>query len=234
MGARSAALLEPYSDDPENYGTILLSGYRDECLKAHSNMMQTSTHAIGDRAVIETLDTLETALEKTPREDHRHRIEHCELLSREQIKRIKDLGVVAAMQPNFVGAWCILQPMYQQRIGQNRMKWCNPYRQLLDAGVVVAFGSDCLPFGPMFGIWGAVNHPVEESRISLVEAVKCYTLNCAYAAFQEDKLGSIEAGKYADIAVFNGDMTSIPKSDLHTVECYMTILDGKIVYQKNP
>jgi hypothetical protein len=234
LGSRSAALHEPYSDDPENYGTILLSGYRDECLKAHSSMIQTSTHAIGDRAVIEALDTLDAALDEYPREDHRHRIEHCEMLGREQIKRIKDLGVVAAMQPNFVGAWSILQPMYQQRLGEDRMRWCNPYRQLLDAGVVVAFGSDGLPFGPMFGIWGAINHPVEESRITLVEAVKCYTLNCAYAAFQEDEVGSIEAGKYADIAVFNGDMTSIPKSDLHTVECYMTILDGKIVYQKNP
>ena len=114
------------------------------------------------------------------------------------------------------------------------MKWCNPYRQLLDAGVVVAFGSDGLPFGPMFGVWGAVNHPVEESRISLVEAIKCYTLNCAYASFQENELGSIEVGKFADIAVFNGDLTKIPKSDLRTVECYMTILDGKIVYQRNP
>ena len=234
LGSRSAALLEPYSDDQENLGTILLSGYRDECSRAHRKLMQTSTHAIGDRAVIEVLDTLESVLGEYPRKDHRHRIEHCELLGREQIQRIRDLGVVAAMQPNFVGAWCILQPMYQQRIGEDRMRWCNPYRQLLDAGVVVAFGSDGMPFGPMFGIWGAVNHPVEESRISLVEAVKCYTLNCAYAAFQEDEVGSIEAGKYADIAVFNGDMTSIPTSDLHTVECYMTILDGEIVYQKNP
>jgi len=233
LGSRSAALLEPYSDDLENFGTILLSGYRDECFKAHSNLMQTSTHAIGDRAVIEALDTLESVLDEYPRGDHRHRIEHCELLSSEQIQRIKDLRVVAAMQPNFVGAWCILQPMYQQRLGEDRMRWCNPYRQLLDAGVVVAFGSDGMPFGPMFGIWGAVNHPVEESRISLVEAVKCYTLNCAYSSFQEDEVGSIEAGKYADIAVFNGDMTSIPTSDLHTVKCYMTILDGEIVYQKN-
>ena len=86
----------------------------------------------------------------------------------------------------------------------------------------------------MFGVWGAVNHPVEESRISLVEAIKCYTLNCAYASFQENELGSIEVGKFADIAVFNGDLTKIPESDLRTVECYMTILDGKIVYQKNP
>ncbi|NQT07655.1 amidohydrolase [Candidatus Bathyarchaeota archaeon] len=234
LGSRSAALLEPYSDDLENIGTILLSGYKDECSKAHSNLMQTSTHAIGDRAVNEALDTIESVLGEYPRENHRHRIEHCELLGSEQIQRIRDLGVVAAMQPNFIGAWSILQPMYQQRLGEDRMRWCNPYRQLLDAGVVVAFGSDGMPFGPMFGVWGAVNHPVEESRISLVEAVKCYTLNCAYAAFQEDEVGSIEVGKYADIAVFNGDMTSIPASELHTVECYMTILDGKIVYQRNP
>lgn len=234
LGSRSAALLESYSDDPENYGTILLSGYRGECLKAHSNLMQTSTHAIGDRAVIEALDTLESALDEYPREDHRHRIEHCELLGVEQIQRFRDLGVVAAMQPNFVGAWCILQPMYQQRIGEDRMRWCNPYRQLLDAGVVVAFGSDCVPIGPMFGIWGAVNHPVEESRISLVEAVKCYTLNGAYAAFQENEVGSIEVGKLADIAVFEGDLTKVPVSDIHAAECIMTILDGKIVYQKDP
>ena len=234
LGSRSAALLEPYSDDPENSGTILLSGYGDGCSKAHRNIMQTSTHAIGDRAVLEALDTLESVLGEYPRKDHRHRIEHCELLGSEQIQRFRDLGVVAAMQPNFVGAWCILQPMYQQRIGEDRMRWCNPYRQLLDAGVVVAFGSDGMPFGPMFGIWGAVNHPVEESRISLVEAVKCYTLNGAYAAFQEDEVGSIEVGKLADIAVFEGDLTKVPVSDIHAAECVMTILDGKIVYQKDP
>jgi predicted amidohydrolase YtcJ len=196
-------------------------------------MMQTSTHAIGDKTIIKVLDALESILEEYPREDHRHRIEHCELLSKEQVERIKDLGVIAAMQPNFVGAWCILQPMYQQRLGERRMNWCNPYRKLLDVGVVVAFGSDGMPFGPMFGIWGAINHPVEENRISLVEAVKCYTLNCAYAAFQEEKLGSIEIGKLADIAVFDGDLTMIPTSDLLNVECVMTILDGNIVYQKN-
>jgi len=234
LGSRSAALLEPYSDDPENSGTILLSGYGDGCSKAHRNIMQTSTHAIGDRAVLEALDTLESVLGEYPRKDHRHRIEHCELLGSEQIQRFRDLGVVAAMQPNFVGAWCILQPMYQQRIGEDRMRWCNPYRQLLDAGVVVAFGSDGMPFGPMFGIWGAVNHPVEESRISLVEAVKCYTLNGAYAAFQEDEVGSIEVGKLADIAVFEGDLTKAPASDIHAAECVMTILDGKIVYRKDP
>ncbi len=234
LGSRSAALLEPYSDDPENSGTILLSGYGDGCSKAHRNIMQTSTHAIGDRAVLEALDTLESVLGEYPRKDHRHRIEHCELLGSEQIQRFRDLGVVAAMQPNFVGAWCILQPMYQQRIGEDRMRWCNPYRQLLDAGVVVAFGSDGMPFGPMFGIWGAVNHPVEESRISLVEAVKCYTLNGAYAAFQEDEVGCIEVGKLADIAVFEGDLTKVPVSDIHAAECVMTILDGKIVYQKDP
>ena len=234
LGSRSAAMLEPYSDDPENYGTILLSGYRDDCLKAHRSMLQTSTHAIGDHAVIEALDTLESVLDEYPREDHRHRIEHCEMIGGEQIERFRDLGVVAAMQPNFVGAWCVLQPMYQQRIGEDRMNWCNPYRQLLDAGVPVAFGSDGMPFGPMFGIWGAVNHPVEESRISLVEAVRCYTLNSAYAAFQEDEVGSIEVGKYADIAVLDGDLASIPESDLYTVECYMTILDGEIVYKKSP
>lgn len=234
LGSRSAALLEPYTDEEGNYGTLLLSGYSDGCYRAHSSLMQISTHAIGDRAVVEVLNTLESALNKKPRKDHRHRIEHCELLSSEQLQRLKDLGIVAAMQPNFVGAWCLLQQMYQQRIGEQRMRWCNPYRQLLDAGVVVAFGSDGMPFGPMFGIWGAVNHPVEENRISLVEAVKCYTFNCAYASFQEDKLGSIEAGKLADMAVLDGDLTKVPESDLHAVECYMTVLDGEIVYQKNP
>ena len=195
LGSRSAALLEPYSDDLENFGTILLSGYEDEYSKAHRNLMQTSTHAIGDRAVIEVLDTLESVLGEYPRKDHRHRIEHCELLGSEQIQRIKDLGVVAAMQPNFVGAWCILQPMYQQRLGKDRMRWCNPYRQLLDAGVVVAFGSDGLPFGPMFGVWGAVNHPVR-ARTGVLGLVTLFALNAPsyWVSFVLAIIASISAG----------------------------------------
>ena len=233
MGVRTAALFEPYEDDPETSGLLLIKpeALQEKIYTAHEAGQQTATHAIGDLAVEKVLESVQEALRRKPKKDHRHRIEHCELTSSQQIERIHKLGIVPAMQPNFIGEWSGSDSMYNQRLGDKRESLSNQYRAMLDEGIKVAFGSDGMPFNPIYGIWSAVNHPIRESRISLPEAVQCYTLNSAYAGFSEDKTGSIEKGKLADITVFDGDLTEIPEEEeLKDAKCYMTLVNGKILF----
>ncbi|MCD6263654.1 amidohydrolase [Candidatus Bathyarchaeota archaeon] len=232
MGAHTAALFEPYADDPSTSGIFVTppEKLREMVMKAHSLGMQVAIHAIGDRGIEEALNALEAALEEEPREDHRHRIEHCEVLTEDQIARIKRLGVIASMQPNFVGEWSQPGGMYEERLGPVRLRRNNPYRRLLDEGIKVSFGSDCMPFHPLYGLWSAVNHPIEESRITLEEAVRCYTLDAAYASFEEDLKGSLEPGKLADIIILSEDLASIPPEKIRDVKVDMTMVGGKVLY----
>jgi predicted amidohydrolase YtcJ len=120
--------------------------------------------------------------------------------------------------------------MYRQRLGERRDRMSNQYRAMLDEGIMVAFGSDGMPFNPIYGIWSAVNHPIRENRITLEEAVMCYTLHSAYAGFHEDKIGSLEMGKLGDICVFDGELSEIPIEEIRNAKCYMTLVNGKILY----
>ncbi|MFX1517889.1 MAG: amidohydrolase [Promethearchaeota archaeon] len=238
MGARTAVFSEPYADETSTYGIFAVSPdiLKERVIRAHKLGMQIAIHAIGDRAIEVALDAIEAAIEEDPRSDHRHRIEHCEILTEEQLTRIKQLGVIPAMQPNFVGEWGQPGGMYEQRLGVNRLKFCNPYRKLLDEGIKVAFGSDCgycppWPFNPIYGLWAAVNHPIQENRVSIEDAVKCYTLNGAYASFDEDIKGSIEPGKLADIAVLSEDLLAYPPEKIKDVKVELTIVNGKILWK---
>ncbi len=239
MGARTAMFSEPYADDHTTCGLFTISPeeLKKRVFKAHKLGMQVAIHAIGDKGIETALNAIETALKQEPRKNHRHRIEHCEVLTEEQIERIKDLGIIPAMQPNFIGEWGQPGGMYEQRLGQNRLKLCNPFKKLLDEGIRIAFGSDCgycppWPFNPIYGLWAAVNHPVKESRISLIEAVKCYTLNGAYASFEENFKGSIEPGKLADITILTKDLASIPSEDINNVQVEKTIINGKVLWTR--
>jgi predicted amidohydrolase YtcJ len=240
MGARTAVFTKPYEDDPSTKGLFTISPkeLKNRVAKAHEYRMQITIHAIGDGGINEALDAYEEAQDKNFRENHRHRIEHCEILTEEQIRRIKRLGVIPSMQPNFVGEWGGSGGMYVQRLGSERLKMNNPYRRLLDEGVRVAFGSDCgfcppWPMNPLFGLWAAVRHPIEGSSISLVEAVKSYTLDAAYASFEEEIKGSLEPGKLADIAVLSKDLTAIDLDEIKNVTVELTMVGGKIEYRAN-
>jgi predicted amidohydrolase YtcJ len=235
LGARTAALFEPYEDEPNTSGLVLMKPevLTENIVKAHMAGLQTATHAIGDLAVEYVIESIQEALRKNPRKDHRHRIEHCELTSAQQIEQIKKLGIVPDMQPNFIGEWSGPGSMYNQRLGDKRERLSNQYRAMLDEGIRVAFGSDGMPFNPIYGVWSAVNHPIRENRISLEEAVMCYTLNSAYAGFHEEKVGSIEVGKIADITVFDGDLSEISSEEIRDSKCYMTLVNGKILYHED-
>ena len=238
MGARTAVLTEPYNDDQSTCGLFTISPetLKSRVSKAHNYGMQIAIHAIGDGGIQASLDAYEAILKKNYREDHRHRIEHCEILTEEQIQRIKRLGVIPSMQPNFVGEWGWPGGMYDQRLGSERIKMNNPYRRLLDQEVRIAFGSDCgfcppWPMNPIFGLWAAIRHPIKGSGITLEEAVRAYTLDAAYSSFEENIKGSLEPGKLADLIILSRDISTIDTDEIKDVTVDLTMVGGKIEYQ---
>jgi predicted amidohydrolase YtcJ len=233
LGARTAALKKPYSDDPRSRGMMLYT-QKELCqliLKAHSDEMQIGVHAIGDRAIENVLEAFEKALKKLPRQDHRHRIEHCSILNPRLIMLMKRLNIIASVQPHFVVSdfWAL------DRVGPERTRWAFPFKTLLNEGVCVSSGSDCPieDISPLLGIWAAVTRKDNtEENLSVEEALKTYTLNAAYASFDEEKRGTIEAGKQADLTIVSHDLTKIPPEKIRDVAVEMVIVDGKIVYSK--
>jgi len=233
LGARTAALKEPYSDMPETSGMMLYTQKKLNklILKAHKAGLQLAVHAIGDRAIKAVLNAYSNAFKKCPRKNHRHRIEHCSVLNPKLIRRMKRLGLIASVQPHFIVSdfWVV------DRVGKERARWVYPFRSLMNKGLVVAFGSDCPvePINPMLGVWAAVARKsfVEES-LTFEEALKTYTLNAAYASFDEDKKGTIETGKFADITILSNNLFNVPSDDLKNVRVEMTVVNGKIVYAK--
>ncbi len=233
LGAHTALLSEPYADDPEKYGTSIEEASKIEELtkRAHCAGFQVAIHAIGDRALDHAIQAIKKSVKAYPRSNHRHRIEHCELTSDEQLRRMRDLAVVASMQPNFIGVWGREGGMYEKRLGRERLLRCNMYRQMLDRNIPVCFGSDGMPFNPLLGIWSAVTHPVKTCRLTVEEALRCYTVGSAYASFDERLKGTLEIGKVADLAVLSHDLSSINPETIRDVKVEMTISHGEIVYR---
>jgi predicted amidohydrolase YtcJ len=236
FGGRTAKLSAPYADadandadaegdgrgewvvDPEE-----LQGFVD---RADDLGMQFTAHAIGDEAVDATLDAYERT--ESPGKA-RHRIEHVELASDEAIERFATLGVVASCQPNFL-QWAQPGGLYDQRLGEARRKHSNRYRDLLDAGVDLAFSSDVMPMDPLLGVSLAASAPAESQRLTVTEALRAYTLGGAYAGFDEDRIGTVEAGKHADLVVLDDDPWSVDPEDLRDVDVAMTVVGGDVVY----
>jgi hypothetical protein len=233
LGARTAALKRPYSDDPRSRGMMLYT-QKELCqlvLKAHNSELQIGVHAIGDRAIENVLEAFKKALKKLPRQDHRHRIEHCSVLNPKLIKLMKRLNIIASVQPHFV----ISDFWASDRLGPERRRWAFPFKTLLNEEVRVASGSDCPieDISPILGIWAAVARKDNaDESLSVEEALKTYTLNAAYASFDEGKKGTIEAGKFADLTVLSEDPTKIPPEKIRDVAVKTVIVGGKVVYSK--
>ncbi len=234
LGARTAALSKSYSDLPETSGMLIHTQRKLNrlVLKAHKAGLQVGIHAIGDKAIESALKAVSNALKKNPRENHRHRIEHCSVLNERLIKWIKRLNLVASVQPHFV----VSDFWINDRLGKDRARFAYAFKALVDAGIIVVSGSDCPvePINPLLGVWAAVakaNSP--NGRLTLEEALKNYTLGAAYASFDENKKGSVEVGKFADLTILSDDLFSIPAEKIKDVSVEMTIVDGKIVYAKD-
>ncbi|MCR4405111.1 MAG: amidohydrolase [Candidatus Acetothermia bacterium] len=229
IGAGNAALSEPYLDR-EGRGKL---NYDDEELfrvveEAYEQGWQVLTHAIGDRAIEQVLWAYERA---GVRPEDRWRIEHFELANDEQLERAARLGLVASMQPNFL-KWAKPGDMYEARLGRERTSRIGPHRLALDSGLKLAFGSDCMPLGPLFGVHQAVNAPYPAQRLTVEEAIRCYTLGGAYASFEEGSKGSLEPGKLADLVVLSEDPFEEP-SRIGEIKVEMTFAGGELVFARS-
>ena len=204
----------------------------------HDTGLQICVHCIGDAAVDLTLDAYEEAMTANPRPDPRHRIEHCILCTPQASKRMGDLGVVVSTQPQFIR---IGADHWTSIFGAERVKRCIVTREWLQAGVVVALGSDAptTPWlTPQVTLAGAVGRPDNSGKpfqpeqcLSIQEALRAHTMGAAYAAHEEQSKGSIEVGKLADIAVWNDDPYALSVGQLWQATIAMTIVGGKVVYQ---
>lgn len=234
FGSRTAALSQPYADEPGNAGMLYFSQQElnDFICQAHQAGLQVAAHAIGDRAIEQLLTAYEAARALYPGNQPRHRIEHFELPTVQQISRAKALGLILSMQPTFEFLWGGTENMYGQRLGEERVNRTNPLREILDAGLVIAGGSDAsvTPMNPMYGIHSAVNHPNPMQQVSLVEALQMFTINGAYALGLEAERGTIEVGKLADLVVLEENPMRVAPQRIKDIRVKMTMIAGRLVY----
>ncbi|MBV9217168.1 MAG: amidohydrolase [Acidobacteria bacterium] len=244
LGSRTAWFFEPYHDDPGTSGiprpevtTTMLA----DASNADKNGLQVMVHAIGDHSNAAVLDIYERVLRDNGPRDRRFRIEHAQHLRLEDIPRFAKLGVVPSMQPVHLtddGRWA------GDRLDAQRLKGAYAFRSLLDSGAHLAFGTDwaVAPLNPLFGIWAAVTRQTTdgknpngwfpEQKISVDEAVYCYTVGSAYAEFQEKEKGTLEVGKIADMIILSDDIFKIDPVKIQNVTVLTTIVDGRVVFEK--
>ena len=242
LGSSTAGFLEPFADDSANRGLMMESmasgAMKRNVVDADSKNMQVAIHAIGDRANDEVLKIFESIGNARER---RFRIEHAQHLNPDLIKRFAADRVIASMQPYHAiddGRWA------EAKIGHERSRWTYAFRSLIDDGAVLTFGSDwtVAPLDPILGIYAAVtrrtidgknpNGWIPEQKITVEEALRCYTTNNAYAMFRENDIGRIAPGMLADIAVLSDDLFSIAPEKIEAVKVEMTIFDGRVVFSK--
>jgi hypothetical protein len=236
----SAAMRAHYPGDPNNFGILHLTQKELDAkiTKAHRAGYQIAVHAIGDRAIEMALASFGRVLAAYPRADHRHRIEHCGFLDQAHIKKISDLEIVPVLGVPFLYE---LGDTYLEIFGEKRLETIYPLRSLLAKGVKSALSSDApvIQPNPMHGLYAAVVHRTKSGRpiaprekVDLLQAIRAYTLYGAYASFEEQSKGSLETGKLSDLIVLSQNILEIPPEELLNVTVDLTMIDGKIVYQK--
>ena len=244
LGSGTALFFDPYNDDTSSHGlameTLGNGKLREWALLCDRNALQLSIHAIGDRANAMVLDIFQEVTRANPSWDRRMRIEHAQHVRREDFHRFADLHVIVSAQPYHLhedGPWAA------KKIGPDRLATTYAFRSFLNAGVSLCFGSDwpVVTLNPLRGIYAAVTRSVAggalpggfvpEEKLTVEEAVKCYTSNAAFAAFQEKDLGSIEPGKIADIVILSENIFEIPPDRIKEVTVLTTVFDGDIVYE---
>lgn len=239
---RTAFLLEPYADQPETRGETSFppDTIKQWVVDADKEGFSVRFHAIGDGAIRLALDAYEEAQKENGKRDARHSVEHIEVIHPDDINRFKELDVTASMQPDHFAM--SERGVYTERIGKEREKYVFPINTLQKSGARLAFGTD-FPIdvlNPLLQIYRAVTridssgktvwHPHE--RITLSEALKAYTSNPAYSTFREHELGTLEAGKLADIVVLEKNLFTVPVEEIPNVKVQLTIMDGKLVYDR--
>ncbi len=203
VGARTAAVHEPYADEPTT-GRLLRDAKQVEAIATRATRLglQLKAHAIGDRAIEAVLDGITSAGLTA---EHRPRIEHAEMLNHDHLERMTEHGITAVMQPNFIGNWQGPDGLYESALGPERARAMNPLGSILEAGVPLAFSSDGMPYGPLYGIQCATEHPSPSERITVDQALHAYTSGAAYALGFEDRLGVLKPGGLADAVILDQD-----------------------------
>ena len=238
--ALTAALEEPYQNAPERRGGLLHPQERLDHLVEHYHKrgIQIAIHANGDRAIESTLQALERAQRLQPRDDARHLIIHCQLASRDQIRRMKRLGVIPSFFVNHVYYWG--DRHVALFLGPERAARINPLGAAMKEGLIFTLHSDLpvTPVDPLFSMHCAVNRRTREGmvlgpeeRISPVEALRAYTVHGAYSSFEENAKGSIEVGKAADFAVLSENPLRVPPERISEIRILRTVLGGRTVYE---
>lgn len=246
LGSRGAWLLESYTDRPGHFGheTLPMEFVKETALNGLRKGFQICSHAIGDRANQEILDRYEAAFTELPNltSDHRFRIEHAQHLHPDDIPRFAELGVIPAMQAVHMSSdrpWAI------DRLGEKRIKeGAYMWQALLKSGIPIVNGTDVPvePLNPIASFYASVSRKTlkgtpeggyePDQKMTREQALKSYTLDAAYGAFEEDIKGSISVGKLADFTIYNQDIMEVPEQELLKTEIAMTIFDGKVVYTK--
>ena len=238
---RTAAYYDPYVGEPDNYGILLYDqdDITDRVTRAHKAGLRVGLDGIGDRGIDRALDAIEAALKEEPREDHRHRIEHCCYVPPSIQDRLLELKVIDASANGFLHD---LGDAYKANRGEAQMRWMWPHRTLIDRGIPAPAHSDCpvCTPNPWTGMYGLVTRKTNNGDtlyagegITPMEAIRAYTIDGAHSAWEEEFKGSIEPGKLADLVVLDRDPLTIPGDDLKNIEAVTTIVDGKIAYRRN-
>lgn len=240
IGGRTALLREPYEDDPDNKGilTMPVEDLQKRVDAGNLAGMMVGIHCAGGGAMDIVLNAFEETDRKRPIKGRKFALIHAYQPTEENFEQCRRMGVVVASQPSFL---YYLGDSYHENVGDERSKWLKPLRAWIDNGIPVASGTDSpvTPYLPFPSMWASIARRTEvqgiqmgtEQRISREEAIRLYTINGAYQTFEEDRKGSIEAGKLADMIVIDRDILTCPEDDIRDTKVLYTILGGKTVYE---
>jgi predicted amidohydrolase YtcJ len=245
LETRTAAVLQPYLGFGDDRGKLNVEpdAFKALAVALDAKGFQIHVHAIGDRAIRETLDALEAARTANGARDARHHIAHLELIDPADIPRFRSLGVVANFQPFWANGDDYIHKLTEPELGPDRSRWLYPIRSVHDSGAAIAFGSDwdVSSVNPLDGIEVAITHRepdkgagppwLPEERIGLPEAIAGYTIGGAYLDFTERETGSIEAGKSSDLIVLDKNLFAIAPEKIHEAKVLWTLLEGREVYR---
>ena len=229
IGSRTAALTEPYSDKPDDYGDLYLTRetLTPFIMRATGKGLQTAFHTIGDRATEEVISAYQSV--GSLASEMRCRMEHFVVATNEHIKHVSELGLCVSMQPTFDRMWGGEGGMYNIRLGGRKT---NRIRSAYKSGIVVAGGSDSdiTPLDSLLGMASAMNHHNPEERLTFEEALHIYTYNSAYLAFEEKERGSLTKGKYADFIIVNDNPEVCLDVEHHNLKVLATFIDGDPIF----
>ena len=241
LGSGTMMVFEPFEDEPDKTGLPQMTYEELErrVIAADKMGFQIGIHAIGPKANQWILNAFEKAQEVNGKRDSRHRSEHAQILTLDDIPRFAELGVIASMQPTH----CITDKRFaEKRIGYERCKGAYAWRRLLDAGAKIAFGTDYSvePLDPLEGLYAAVTRKdragepgpgwFPDQILTMEEAIELYTLDSAYAEFMEDRKGMIKNGYLADMVIYDSDLMTIPPEEIMKTLVDYTVVGGKVVY----